>query len=338
MDVCVPLAGDAGTGGLAVDFTRRCDASRVDLRRAEAHKEAKYTARYSVQMTVRGAAFSDYGVLGPHAVEVVDRLVAQGVLTTGSHPVDLRAELVGRIGEAVLKGNAAQFAHFAKLNRDQAPWAQPAALVRSGMQLATGVARGLHGWQQASRRARAPGGGGAARAPRGMVVAGAAAAGGAPGAGGDDGAAALGAVEAMEGDHPPGVPAGVGERADDADEGGGPAGDADGGGAHLAGAQDDAEEGGDGGGGGSGAEESGRGDGGDGEDGGAGQVGGARAPGSEADDDDELFLTPLQRRLRAAGRQRQRREAESSLSGAEAAPVRGRGMGGRRGRRAGGGQ
>jgi hypothetical protein len=118
MDVEVPLTGEAGALPLMIDFTRKYGAGQTDLRRAEEAKEVKYRTAFTRPVTMRGAAFNEFGQLGPRAREVVDRAVALGVRTTGSHHHDLRTEMFAEIGVAIRYGNAAAYAHFAELNRD----------------------------------------------------------------------------------------------------------------------------------------------------------------------------------------------------------------------------
>jgi hypothetical protein len=140
MDVDLPNAADYGTWSLMVDFTRKYGAGQVELERAERAKEAKYDRLYMAEVTMRGAGFNEFGELGPRAMDVVDRAVAQGVLHTGSHPDDLRAELLARLGAAVLFGNASALAHFAWLNPGLAGWAPSKEALRPrGQVLAVGV-------------------------------------------------------------------------------------------------------------------------------------------------------------------------------------------------------
>lgn len=140
MDIDQPGAADYGDYSLMVDFTRRHGGGQVELARAEREKETKYGRLYQAAVTMRGAAFNEFGEMGPHAVEVLDRAVTQGVLHTGSHPDDLRAELMARLGAAVLFGNAAAFAHFATLNPGLAGWApSKESLKARGQLMVTGV-------------------------------------------------------------------------------------------------------------------------------------------------------------------------------------------------------
>jgi hypothetical protein len=118
MDNEAPEAGDP-CEPLMADWTRRFQAGQVELSRAEDEKERKYNEAYQMMVTMRGAAFNEFGELGPHAMDVVNRLVAVGVRTSGSHPADLKTEMLARIGAAVLNGNAAAFAHFAEINGDR---------------------------------------------------------------------------------------------------------------------------------------------------------------------------------------------------------------------------
>ena len=154
IDCTVTTGGDVGTLGLAVDWTRRIGEGQVGLRRAETEKERKYDDAFQLPMTVRGAAFSEFGELGPHAMEVVERLVGLGRETTGSHPDDLRLELLTRLSAAIIYGNAASIAYFAGVNRKEdrghAPLAE--ALKPMGMRLATGVRGRLAGGKQRGRR------------------------------------------------------------------------------------------------------------------------------------------------------------------------------------------
>jgi hypothetical protein len=156
MDVVIPVAGDPGSHGLAVDWTRRVEQQETGLALAEKGKVEKYTAAYENPMTIVGAAFNERGRLGPGARQAVDRMVWAGVSATGSHPDDLRLELLARIGAAVLFGNAATFAHFANLNRDAkggfAP--RPGTLKPSGMRRVMGVAQQLTAPGKPGKRGR----------------------------------------------------------------------------------------------------------------------------------------------------------------------------------------
>ena len=92
----------------------------------------------------------------PPAMDVVESLVRAGARTTGSHPADLKTELLARIGAAVLYGNAAAFAHFAEINGDQRGHApRKLELKPAGQRLATGVTGQLAG---RGRRRRPRGG------------------------------------------------------------------------------------------------------------------------------------------------------------------------------------
>ena len=155
VDMSVPMAGEPGALGLAVDFTRVYRGGDVHLERKEAAKEEKYGRVYQVDMTVKGFAFSEFFEIGKSAMAVVDRLVALGVRATGSHPDDLRAELLARMGAATYYGNASQFAHFAMLNKDysrDAPCMQPIA--PSGMVQAMGARGRLTGYKRRAPRGR----------------------------------------------------------------------------------------------------------------------------------------------------------------------------------------
>jgi hypothetical protein len=158
MDLEFPLAGDPGTMGLVSDLTRVHLGTEIDLRKAEAAKEEKYNSVYEAPMTMRGAAFNDFGVLGKRAMEVVDRMVAEGVRSTGSHPADLRVELLAKMSCAVMRGNAAALAYFAEVNDDREGFApRPGALVPHGRHLAMGVTGRLTGRGRGRPRgARAP--------------------------------------------------------------------------------------------------------------------------------------------------------------------------------------
>ena len=174
MDNEFPSAGDP-CQPLMIDWTRRYHAGQADLSRAESAKETKYTAVYEAPTTMLGAAFNEYAELGPHAMQGVDRVVAAGVLTSGSHPADLKTEMLAKIGAAVLYGNAAAFAHFAKLNdadrRGYAP--TKLELKPAGQRWAGGVTGRLAG---RARRGRPRGPARAAPAARGARGAPAAAA------------------------------------------------------------------------------------------------------------------------------------------------------------------
>lgn len=136
---------------------------------------------------MRGAAFNQFAVLGPHAMDVVNRLVQVGMGTTGAHPDDLRTELLASLGAAVLRGNAASFAYFAEVNNDRSCHAPRAsALVPQGMRWATGVTGRVTSFRRGRGRPRA-----AARVP-GVVR-------GAPGSGGEGARARRADSESGEG-------------------------------------------------------------------------------------------------------------------------------------------
>jgi hypothetical protein len=146
IDVDVPLAGDLGTMGLELDFTKRHGANRPALKVAEETKETKYGKVYRAPMTVRGVAFNEFAELGPHGQDAVDRAVALGEQNTGSHPDDLRRELLAAIAHAIHFGNASALAYFKEVNNDHAGLAPlPQGLVRRGQELATGVTGQLTG-------------------------------------------------------------------------------------------------------------------------------------------------------------------------------------------------
>lgn len=155
MDSRLPLAGDPGTVGLCVDFTRRHGGEELELRNAERHKEEKYLKVYQAPVTMRGAAFNDFGVMGKQAMDVMNRTVAEGVMYTGSHPADLKLELLARLSCAVMRGNAAAFAYFAEVNGDREGFApRPGSLVPNGRRTALGVTGRLSGQQRGRGRPR----------------------------------------------------------------------------------------------------------------------------------------------------------------------------------------
>jgi hypothetical protein len=153
MDLKVPLGGDPGLGALMVDITRRFQGTQDSLRRAEQQKEEKYENFFLVPATMKGAAFNELGELGPGACDVVGRLVALGARATGSHPDDLRVELLGRVGVAIFTGNARAYAHFADLNQPEARGFAPftSALAPSGQRAATGMTGRLTRWKGRGR-------------------------------------------------------------------------------------------------------------------------------------------------------------------------------------------
>jgi hypothetical protein len=119
MDLLVP-AGGRLRGALAVDFTRRVDASREQLATAERGKVTKYTPFYAGVgiVEVCGFAFDQFGRLGPMAREVVERVVCAGVRACGAHEDDFRAELLGAYSRAVFEGMALQYARMGRLAGD----------------------------------------------------------------------------------------------------------------------------------------------------------------------------------------------------------------------------
>jgi hypothetical protein len=146
MDHELTLAGDPGTVGFMCDFTRRHLGGEVELRSAEEAKEKKYNKLYTAPVTMRGAAFNDLGVMGKGCMEAVDRAVAEGVISTGSHPADLKLEMLGRLSCAVMRGNAASFAYFAEVNNERGGFApRPGALEPCGRRRALGVTGTLTG-------------------------------------------------------------------------------------------------------------------------------------------------------------------------------------------------
>jgi hypothetical protein len=146
IDADVPLAADPGAMGLEIDFTKGYDKGRAELLKVEEAKIGKYNRAFEAEMTVRGAAFNQFAELGPRAQEVVDRVVALAANTTGSHPDDLRLELLAAIGNAIHFGNASALAHFREINNDVAGHAPlKTSLTRRGQAMATGVAGKLSG-------------------------------------------------------------------------------------------------------------------------------------------------------------------------------------------------
>lgn len=172
----LPLAGDTAGESLMVDWTRRFQGGQATLLAAEREKEDKYEKAFEAPATCRGAAFNEYGELGPHALQVVDRVVSLGARATGSHPADLKVEMLAAIGAAIHFGNAAAYAHFAELNKDCHGFApRKAALWPAGQRRATGATGQLTGWRGGRGKHRGKGAAVAVAAAVGVAGGGAAA-------------------------------------------------------------------------------------------------------------------------------------------------------------------
>jgi hypothetical protein len=104
---------------VAVDVTRRDNASVATLHAGERDKVAKYSPIYGERAVVYGFAFDQYGRLGPQAHSAVALFVRCGTLACGAPADLLRREMYAAVGIAVARGTTAQYAAVGAANRDR---------------------------------------------------------------------------------------------------------------------------------------------------------------------------------------------------------------------------